>query len=90
MKPVIIYDNADVDKLNILADNSKKPGIYRWINKINGNTYIGSSVNISVRMYTYYSLRCLAKSNRPIDRALLKYGFSNFRLEILEYCDKNK
>lgn len=29
----------------------------------------------------------LAKSNRPIDRALLKYGFSNFRLEILEYCE---
>lgn len=89
MKPVTIYDNAEVDKLNILADNSNKPGIYRWINKINGNTYIGSSVNISVRMYTYYSLRCLAKSNRPIDRALLKYGFSNFRLVILEYGDKN-
>ena len=40
-------------------------------------------------MYTYYSLRSLVKSNRPIDRALLKYGFSNFILEILEYCDKN-
>ncbi len=89
MKPVIIYVNADEDKLNILADNRNKPGIYRWINKINGNTYIGSSVNISVRMYTYYSLRCLAKSNRPIDRALLKYGFSKFILEILEYGDKN-
>lgn len=88
MKPVVIYNNSDEDKLNILADNRKKPGIYRWINKINGNTYIGSSVNISLRMYTYYSLRSLAKSNRPIDRALLKYGFSNFRLEILEYGDK--
>lgn len=38
-------------------------------------------------MYTYYSLRSLAESNRLIDRALLKYGFSNFSLEILEYCD---
>lgn len=37
-------------------------------------------------MYTYISLRSLAKSNRPIDRALLKHGYSNFRLEILEYC----
>ena len=37
-------------------------------------------------MYTYYSLRSLAKSNRPIDRALLKYGFSKFSLYILEYC----
>lgn len=89
MKPVVIYSNADEDKLNILADNRNKIGISRIINKINGSTYIGSSVNISVRMYTYYSLRSLAKSNRPIDRALLKYGFSNFRLEILEYSDKD-
>jgi len=40
-------------------------------------------------MYTYFSLRSLAKSNRPIDRALLKYGFSNFSLEILEYCNED-
>lgn len=56
------------------------------MNKINGNCYIGSSSNLHVRMYTYYSLRSLATSNRPIDRALLKHGFSNFRFEILEYC----
>ena len=48
--------------------------------------YVGSSVNISVRLYTYYSLGSLVKSNRPIDRSLLKHGFSNFKLEILEYC----
>ncbi len=49
---MVLYDDAYKDKLNILADNRNKIGIYRWINKINGNTYIGSSVNISVRMYT--------------------------------------
>lgn len=54
---------------------------------MNGKTYIGSSTNLSVRFYTYYSLRSLAKSNRPMERALLKYGFSNFSLEILEYCN---
>jgi len=43
-----------------------------------------------VRFYTYYSLRSLANSNRPLERALLKYGFSNFSLEILEYCDKKE
>ena len=40
-----------------------------------------------MRLYTYYNLRSLAKSNRPIDRVLLKHGFSNFSLGILEYCD---
>lgn len=83
---MVIYVNSDEDKLNILADNRKKIGVYRWVNKLNGNCYVGSSVSLSVRMYTYYSLRSLAKGNRPIDRALLKYGFSNFTLEILEYC----
>ena len=100
-KPVVIYDNADVDKIRILTENRKKVAVYRWVNKVNGNIYIGSSTNLHVRMYTYFSLRSLAKSNRPIDRALLKHGqekkikkfdffifffLPNFRLEILEYC----
>lgn len=28
----------------------------------------------------------MAKSNRPLERALLKHGYYNFSLEILEYC----
>jgi hypothetical protein len=86
---MVTYFNGDEDKINILADNRGKTGVYCWTNKINGNIYVGSSVNISVRMYTYYSLGSLVNSNRLIDRAILKYGFSNFRLDILEYCDKH-
>jgi hypothetical protein len=85
--PVKVYSNADVEKVKIFAENHDKAGVYRWVNKINGNTYVGSSVDIGNRLYSYYSLRSLAKSNRPIERALLKHGFSNFSLEILEYCD---
>lgn len=85
--PLIKYDNADVEKIKIFSDNRKKIGVYRLINKLNGKIYIGSSSNLSVRFYTYYSLRYLAKNNRPMERALLKYGFSNFSLEILEYCN---
>ena len=84
--PIIVYEDADKDKLKILNDNRNKSAVYRWVNKENGNYYIGSSINLTVRMYTYYSLLSLAKSNRPIDRALLKYGYSCFRFEILEYC----
>jgi len=78
VKPIVKYNNADVDKAKIFADNRKKLGVYRWINNENGKTYIGSSINLSVRFYTYFSLRSLANSNRPIDRALLKYGHSRF------------
>jgi hypothetical protein len=89
LEPVLRYLNTDIDKANILTDNRNKIGIYRWINNLNKKTYIGSSNNLSVRFYKYYSLRYLAKSNRPMERALLKYGFSNFTLEILEYCNLN-
>jgi peptide deformylase len=52
VKPQIKYYNADADKINIFADNRNKIGIYHWINNLNGNTYIGSSINLSVRFYT--------------------------------------
>ena len=35
-------------------------------------------------------LRMLKKGNSHINRALLKHGYSEFRLEILEYCEKDK
>lgn len=64
-----------------------KSGIYRWINIETGEKYIGSAVNLSRRLAEYYSLSQLLKSNMRIKRALLKYGYSKFSLEILEYCD---
>jgi len=29
ISPVVIYTNADTDKINIFADNRKKAGVYR-------------------------------------------------------------
>lgn len=84
---IVKYLDADKDKVKIFSENRNKAGVYLWTNKLNGNNYVGSSINLSVRFYTYYSLRYLAKSNRPLERALLKYGFSNFSLDILEYCN---
>jgi hypothetical protein len=84
---IVKYLDADKDKVKIFSENRNKAGVYLWTNKLNGNNYVGSSINLSVRFYTYYSLRSLAKSNRPLERALLKYGFSNFSLDILEYCN---
>ena len=46
----------------------------------------GSSVNFSVRLKAYY-LKNLSKNNMLINKALIKYGYHNFSLEILEYCD---
>ena len=56
-------------------------------NNVNQKTYIGSSSNFSVRLYKYYSVKHLMKYNTAIHNALLKYGHSNFTLDILEYCE---
>lgn len=58
--------------------------MYRWINKVNN---IGSSVDFTTRLYKYYSLKHLIENKTPIHNAFVKYGYSNFSLEILEYCD---
>jgi group I intron endonuclease len=59
-------------------------------NKLNGESYIGSSVNLGRRLSEYFSSKYL---NSALDRgksriysALIKYGYSKFKLEILEYC----
>jgi group I intron endonuclease len=92
--------NAETLKLTIYKDNKNKSGIYRLTNNITGKSYIGSSINLSVRFAHYYSFaflnRIINKSNSIICRALFlawavaqgrKYGYSNFSLDILEYCD---
>nr|QBM31472.1 hypothetical protein [Arthrobotrys musiformis] len=87
--PLLVYDNADTQKLSILKDNQKKAGIYRWVNKVNGKTYIGNAVNLSHRLAQYYNIKQLLLNSMTINKALLKYGYSNFNLEILEYCKES-
>ena len=88
-KSFIIYDNSFTfftNKSNILTDNKGKSGIYRWVNKITNESYIGSSVNLYSRLLNYYNKNYLNKRilirNSHIYRALLFYGYSNFNLEI--------
>lgn len=47
--PVKSYSNVDLQKKNILKENKGKSGIYRWVNNVNGNSYIGSAINLNVR-----------------------------------------
>lgn len=87
--PVKIYCNCEIDKTRILQENKNKIVIYRFINNVNNKTYVGSSINFTNRLYKYFSVKHLTKSKLPIIQALLKYGYSNFSLEILEYCTKD-
>jgi len=87
--PVVTYSNADTNKSIIYEENKDKSGVYRWNNLITGKSYIGSSISLSGRFSIYYSLSALKKKqwSSAIYSSLLKYGYSKFSLDILEYCE---
>ena len=89
--PARSYLNIDIEKKQICKDNRGKTGIYRLTHVISKKSYVGSSNNLSVRFGNYFNInylkREIEKNNSKIYRALLKYGYSNFKLDILEYCD---
>nr|ATC70070.1 hypothetical protein [Curvularia trifolii] len=65
-------------------------GIYMWTNKLNGKKYVGSSMALKRRLLEYYNVnRLLNAKSMPINVALLKYGYSNFSLTILDICEKD-
>jgi uncharacterized protein YqjF (DUF2071 family) len=85
--PVIVYSNAETDKLQIFTDNKGKTGIYLWTHKESGKIYTRSAVDLSRRFYSYYSLLELKRRDNYISRALIHHGYSAFSLSILEYID---
>jgi len=62
--PLIVYDNADVDKLRILTDNKKKAGIYQREHKESSSFYIGSSFDLSKRLKDYYKISFMSSKSR--------------------------
>jgi len=92
VKPLTVYNNLALNKKHIINENKGKIGIYRWVNKSDGYSYIGSSSDIASRLRKYYCLGYLNNKlltcNSRIYKVLLEQNYSNFYLEILEYCDK--
>ena len=90
IKPIKIYNNFKEAKDQIKKDQKGKTGVYCLVNLINGHIYIGSSVNLAVRMSNYLNttyLKNRKNNNMPIIQALLKYGQENFAILIVEYVD---
>ena len=88
--PLVSYLNLDISKSIIYKENRSKPGIYRLNNIITGKSYIGSATDLSRRFSNYYSIiyikNSLDNGSSIIYNSLLKYGYANFSLDILEYC----
>lgn len=64
-------------------------GIYKIINNVDGKLYIGSAQNLNERKKEHFSL---LKNNKHyniyLQRAVNKYGITNFKFDIIVYCNK--
>lgn len=85
------FNNIREEKKNIYKELRKKSGVYMLINNITKEFYIGSGLNLTKRMVSYYYYTNSDKLSGPgpqivIIRAMKKYGLENFSLGILEFC----
>ena len=96
IKYVKTYEYAYEMRKDILKENKGKGGIYMLTNKLTKDIYIAQSMDICKRFKNYFNFgydlfhrkRRKSKDSSIISRALIKYGYSNFSVAILEYCDK--
>lgn len=70
-----------------LIDQNQIPNIcciYRWRNTLNKKVYIGETKDLFVRIRAYRNGLLRKVRQDKFSRALRKYGFENFKLEIIE------
>jgi group I intron endonuclease len=88
-----LYKNLLLAKEYLNLKIKNKTGIYQLVNLINGKTYVGSSIDLNRRLNEYlnpfYLTRNLKKGNSAIMNAILKYGYINFGIKILEFIEFN-
>lgn len=68
-----------------MRENKQKAAIYGFLNKLNGNLYIGSAssnrINVRFRNHCIHG----TGGNIPLTRDFLKYGLESFSFIIFEY-----
>src|ERR1700722_7840346 len=84
-----IYFSPLSEKFDISLENRNQAGVYALICRVTNKFYVGSSINLAHRLLDYMQPAYLAqKTNRPILRAIVKYGLINFVFIVLETCSK--
>jgi group I intron endonuclease len=84
------YANAYNRRKVIYTENQGKSGIYMFTNELTKDIYIGQSSDLARRFKFYFCLSYIkSKKSFIVSRALIKYGYLNFSVTILEYCDKS-
>jgi group I intron endonuclease len=105
-KPIKVYyinPKTPIDKLRyrIKYDTEGKVGVYSWLNRKTGKSYIGSSQDLGNTAnyffdlinsrYTPDSKKIAVKAEHvALIKAIQKTGISNFSFNILTYCEEKK
>lgn len=83
------FINIKESRSDILLNIKDKGGVYMFFNLINGNCYIGSSINLARRFRIHLNSVWYSPSVKlPLPLAINKYGPNNFVFLILQYCDR--
>lgn len=73
--------------MNYINPFNQLSSIYRILNKINGNCYIGSSLNVEKRYKHHLStLRHNSSRCSILQKAFNKYGEDNFEFQVILCC----
>lgn len=85
--PVKSYYNLHLveTQLKVRQENKHKAGVYIVVNNINGNFYVGSAITNRINLRFRNHCVHLNSSNKPLYRAINKYGIQNFSFHIIEY-----
>lgn len=65
-----------------LKNGEGSAGVYLFTNKINGERYVGSSINLASRLKNGYFGKLPLVGQRKIERAIREYGLANFNLDV--------
>lgn len=80
-----------VDEVKKAFDLKKKSGIYLILHTLNLKGYVGSSINLFVRLNAHFSsLKQNKHENRYLQNSWNKYEKDNFEIYVVEYCNKDK
>lgn len=65
-----------------LSEKYRGAGVYIWTNLITNEQYVGSSIDLSFRVQSYFFPRALS-ATRAINKNIAKYGIEKFRVSIV-------
>ena len=86
------YKFIDLQKsrFDILSNIKDKSGVYMFFNLINGNSYLGSSIDLAKRFRLHMSKIKTKNTKLPLYRSMKKYGINNFVYLVLQLCKPNQ